>query len=390
MKLRSLLFAGAASAFVGLLSAGTLELQPKETAPPSITESQPWQFTIAIPGWLASTNGTIGVRGVDANIDVPVTDILQHFDAILAGRVEAQKGPFGIYGEFFYVGLSDNTQINGLINNVHERANLIYVDGGLSWRFVNQPRWSLDFAAGTHYANVYQQLELHDDPALIQQTSERFVTNISDDLRARLNNDISHSEFITQLKGTIEADIISQIDKHDSLHRHERNPRIPIGPLGGHIRRDIANIVEDLIRTKEAALRARIDALQLKGAARRAAVHRIVNAAEERITRDLATTLNSKLSQTLSKNDDWFDPYVGLYGRYNFNKTYYTALRGQIGGFGVGADLMWQVESCVGIHLTHSIFTEIGYRALGINYENNNLKFDVVMHGPQITTGITF
>lgn len=390
MRIRLLFFAAAVLALIGRAGAGSVELAPKETAPPSITESEPWQFTIAIPGWLASTNGTIGVRGVDANIDVPVTDILQHFDAILSGRVEAHKGPFGIYGDLIYIGLSDVTQINGMINNVHERANLLYVDGGLSWRFVNQPRWSLDFAAGTHYANVYQQLELHDDPALIQQTSEQFVTNISDDLRARLNNDISNSEFLASLTSTIEEDIVSRIDHHKSLEHHQSNPRIPIGPLAGHIKQDVARVVEDLIRAKEAELRAEIDALHLHGAARRAAVHRIVSAAEEEITHDLTVTLDSKLSQTLSKQDDWFDPYVGLYGRYNFNKTYYTALRGQIGGFGVGADLMWQVETCLGIHLTHSIFTEIGYRALGINYENNNLKFDVVMHGPQITTGITF
>src|SRR6516225_3777307 len=124
MKLRSLLFAGAASAFVGLLNAGTLELQPKETAPPSITESQPWQFTIAAPGWLASMNGTIGVRGVNANIDVPVDEVLQHLDMIFAARAEAQKGPFGIFGEVIYIGLSDDTQINGLINNIHEKVDL--------------------------------------------------------------------------------------------------------------------------------------------------------------------------------------------------------------------------------------------------------------------------
>jgi len=35
-------------------------------------------------------------------------------------------------------------------------------------------------------------------------------------------------------------------------------------------------------------------------------------------------------------------------------------------------------------------FTEIGYRALGADYENDGLFFDVVMHDPQITTGITF
>src|SRR5215469_1852020 len=201
----------AASLLAGpVLLAGTESYDYKE-APPTITESAPWQFTIAIPGWLASTNGTIGLNGVNANIDVPITEVLQHFDAILVGRVGAQKGPFGIYIESIYVGLSDVTQINGMINNIHETMDLTYVDGGLSWRFVNQPRWSLDFAAGTHYADAYAQLELHSDPNLIQQTSEQFVTNIADDLRDRLNNDISHSEFLASLTSTIEEDIASRV-----------------------------------------------------------------------------------------------------------------------------------------------------------------------------------
>jgi hypothetical protein len=116
----------------------------------------------------------------------------------------------------------------------------------------------------------------------------------------------------------------------------------------------------------------------------------MVSAAEAQIADHVAVTLDTKLHQTISRQDDWFDPYVGLRGRYNFNKTYYTAVRGEIGGFGVGADLMWEVEGVLGINLTRSIFTELGYRALGGNFEENNFKFDVVMHGPQITTGITF
>src|SRR4029453_7181554 len=98
MKIRPCLFAGAGFVLIACLNAGTLELQPKQTAPPTITESQPWQFTIAAPGWMASMNGTIGVRGVNANIDVPVDEVLQHLDMIFAMRAEAQKGPFGIFG----------------------------------------------------------------------------------------------------------------------------------------------------------------------------------------------------------------------------------------------------------------------------------------------------
>ena len=318
------------------------------------------------------------------------TEVLQHLDMIFAIRAEAQKGPFGIYGEFLYVGMSDDTQINGLINNVHEQVDLYMFDGGLSWRLFNRPRWSVDFTAGTHYSSVYEQLELHSNPVAIDQASEQFVTNISNDLVARLSNDISNRHFLAVLENTIEADIASEIDKHNSLERHQRKPNIPIGPLGGRIKEDVAQVVEDFVRAKEAALRVRIDALKLKGEARRAAVHRIVTAAQADITRQLASTLDRKLGQTIARDDYWFDPYVGLRGRYNFNKTLYTAVRGEIGGFGVGADLMWQVEGVIGINLTHCVFTEIGYRALGADFEDNNFVFDVVLHGPQITTGITF
>jgi hypothetical protein len=385
---RLFLFAGVAFAIVGRLAAGSLELQPKETAPPTITQSEPWQFTIAVPGWLASMNGTIGVRGVNADIDVPVTEVLQHLDMIFAARAEAQKGPFGIFGEVIYIGLSDNTQINRMINNIHEQVDLTLVDGALSWRLFNQPRWSLDFAAGTHYTNVYERLELHNDPAAIRRASEQFVNDIAADLRERLDQDISNSEFLQILKSTIKENIISRIG--DRLEDHERHPNIPIGPLGGRIRQKIANIVEDFVELKLDALRARIDALHLRGEARRAAVARAVNAAKAQIANQLASTLDAKLGQTLSRDDYWFDPYVGLRARYNFNKTYYTAVRGEIGGFGVGADVMWEVETVVGINLTRSIFTEIGYRALGGNFEDNGFRFDTVMHGPQITTGITF
>jgi hypothetical protein len=388
MRIKPFFFAYAVFAIVGCLRAGTMELQPKESVPPTITQSEPWRFTIAVPGWMAGMDGTIGVRGVNADIDIGLDEILQHLDMIFAARAEAQKGPFGIFGEVIYIGLSDNTQINGLINNIHEQVDLTLVDGALSWRLFNQPRWSLDFAAGTHYTNVFERLELHSDPIAIQQASERFVNNIADDLVARLNNDISNSEFLDELKGTIKTDITSRIG--DRLKDHERHPNIPIGPLGGRIRKEIAQRVENFIEKEKADLEARIDALHLRGEARRAAVARAVNAAKARIANQLAVRLDRSLSQTLSKDDYWFDPYIGLRGRYNFNKTYYTAVRGEIGGFGVGFDLMWEVETVVGLNWTRSIFTEVGYRALGGNYQDNGFRFDVVMHGPQITTGIIF
>src|SRR5256885_2288653 len=269
MKVKLFSFAGAVFVIAGGLRAGTVELQPKESAPPTITQSEPWQFTIAAPGWIAGLDGTIGVRRVNADIDVGFDKILQHLDMIFAMRAEAQKGPFGIYGEVIYIGLSDNAQINRLINNINEEVNETLVDGALSWRLINQPRGSLDLVAGTHYTNIYERLELHSDPVAIQQASQRFVNNIAGDLRSRLDQDISNSEFLQALKSTIKTDIINRIG--NALERHENRPDIPIGPLGGRIREEVAQRVEQFIELKKSELRARVGALVESGVARREA-----------------------------------------------------------------------------------------------------------------------
>jgi hypothetical protein len=381
-------FAGALFAAIGCVAAGPIELESKEIAPPpTITQTEPWHFTIAVPGWMPGMDGTVGLNGIDADVDIDFGQILRHLDMIFAMRVEASKGPFGIFGELIYMSLSDSAEVNGLVKKVDVRVDQYLVDGALSWRLIDNPRGSLDLVAGTHYTNLYERLGLQADTLAINEASAQFVNDISADLRDRLNADISNSEFVNALKTTV-ADITSRID--NSLGGEQRSPTVPIAPLGGRLREDIALRVERFIQAKEVALQAQIDALKLAGAARRAAVNQAINAAKAQITQQLAHRLEKRLNQTFSRGDYWFDPYVGLRGRYNFNKAFYTAVRGEIGGFGAGSDLMWEVEGVIGINVTHCIFTEVGYRALSVDYENDGLLFDTITHGPQITTGIIF
>jgi hypothetical protein len=76
--------------------------------------------------------------------------------------------------------------------------------------------------------------------------------------------------------------------------------------------------------------------------------------------------------------------------RYNFTPAIYVIGRGDIGGFGVGSDLMWQTEAALGFQLTHSIYAELGYRALSFDYDKDGFTFDTITHGAQITMGVTF
>jgi hypothetical protein len=82
MRLKPFFFAYAVFAVVGVLQAGTVELQAKESVPATITQSEPWLFTIAAPRLDAGLDGTIGIRGVDADVDIDFGDIFRRLDMI--------------------------------------------------------------------------------------------------------------------------------------------------------------------------------------------------------------------------------------------------------------------------------------------------------------------
>jgi hypothetical protein len=112
--------------------------------------------------------------------------------------------------------------------------------------------------------------------------------------------------------------------------------------------------------------------------------------ADGRVVSRLANVLEKELNRSFSKGNDWWDPYIGLRGRYNFSSAIYFIGRVDIGGFGVGSDLMWQAEAALGIQLTRSIYAELGYRALSFDYDHDGLTYDTITHGVQLTTGIEF
>jgi hypothetical protein len=387
LDLKKVCFFAAALFAIAQVQAGEEAVSSKEIAPPPPPDR--WHFVIASPGLLAGLNGTVGINGLNADVDVGFDTILDHLDMVFAVRGEASRGRFGIYGELIYLSLSDGAQLQDrLVNNTRVQVDEYLADAGVSWRLVDKPRFSVDIVAGTRYTNLYQRLDLTGNTPVINTTSEQFVTNISGRLRDRLNNVIDEGGFINDVQNAISARITNQLVTQ--LRDNQRSPSIPIAPLAGRQPEAIAGAVENVIRLEEARIRAEVDALGLVGAARQAAVQQRVSARQMAIAQNIAAALQSRLNRSFARADYWFDPYVGLRGRYNISKAFYTSARGELGGFGVGSDLMWQVEGVIGCNITRNIFSEVGYRALSFCYENDGLKFDTITHGPQITTGIKF
>jgi hypothetical protein len=90
---------------------------------------------------------------------------------------------------------------------------------------------------------------------------------------------------------------------------------------------------------------------------------------------------------------EWVDPFVGLRVRHQLAPGSELQFLGDIGGFGIGSDLTWQLFAGYGFDFWQSnLHGVIGYRALAVDYsqdsEANKNSLDLILHGPVV--GLSF
>jgi len=95
-----------------------------------------------------------------------------------------------------------------------------------------------------------------------------------------------------------------------------------------------------------------------------------------------------------SRGADWIDPLIGLAYAVPFAGKWSYSLRGDIGGFGVGSDLTWQVLTTVRRQNTDRFGWYLGYRAIGFDYKDgqggNYQRYDLTQQGPLAGIAISF
>jgi hypothetical protein len=292
-----------------------------------------WRVRLSLPAWLAGVEGTTGINGANSDLALGFGELVNKIDMAASVRFEARKGRFGIYGEFIYLSLSDGIGGEGIVKKLTFRQDQYLADLGASWRLIDSERGYLEVIAGVRYVNLFEEVEL--------QTNDQRVEAVSTQLA---------------VAGTVSRALLLR----ELARLGGKNPKLPIAPLAG---------------AEPGRIAAAIDRLGGTTAER-----------QERIERRLKRDLNRRFA----RSDDWFDPYIGLRGRYNLNEKYYLVGRADIGGFGVGSDLSWQASAGIGWRLSERLYSEVTYRALGMDYDRDGFVYDMVMHGPEIALGLEF
>jgi hypothetical protein len=158
------------------------------------------------------------------------------------------------------------------------------------------------------------------------------------------------------------------------------NPPLPVPPLFGREPDKIRNAVQQIIQSKQPKLAAAV----------RTGAQAQVNQLKAQLASQVAARLTKSLNSSLSLYENWFDPFIGLRGRYNLTKALYLTAETDVGGFGIGSEITWEAYGALGLQITRNIYSEVGYRYLYLDYDTTSFIFQGALHGAQITAGITF
>jgi opacity protein-like surface antigen len=95
-----------------------------------------------------------------------------------------------------------------------------------------------------------------------------------------------------------------------------------------------------------------------------------------------------------STDESWIDPVIGVRYTWPLGDQWSAALRGDVGGFGVGSDLAWQAMATLRWQTSSRVGWLLAYRHLDMDYEsgsgNRAFQYDMAMSGPALGVVISF
>jgi outer membrane autotransporter protein len=341
--------------------AKVVELPPAKT-------TAPWQISVGGPGWLADVSGTTGFHGINSNITVDVGQILRHINAIYSFAGEVRRDRFGVLGDLLYLNGQAGASGTGLVSKVDLGLQQFIGEFFGSWRVVQGRCGWLDLLAGFRYTYLGEQVGSQADNLAINAASTNLVNQFAQQL-ATPNSD---------LRTLIQQNIVDKLTSLRGL-----NPPIPVAPIAGGQPGKIRDLVQQQIQSQQPELAAAI----------RTGAQARVNQLKAQLASQVANTLTGQLNRSFSFYDDWFDPVIGLRGRFNLSKAFYLTAESDVGGFGIGSDIAVQEYGALGCQVTRNIHAEVGYRFLYDEFRDESagdFLYKMSLYGAQITAGINF
>jgi ribosomal protein L12E/L44/L45/RPP1/RPP2 len=355
-----------------------------------------WTFVLEPYVWALGLNGNIGVKGLpSAHIGFSSRTILQHLQWGIFMQGEIRKGRWGVLADGYYAALTASASPdNRIYDNVNLGLQQSIVSLALAYRVIDDRRGFLDLYAGVRYNYLGLQVDASLNDSRISEIGTNSANAISSRVDARL--DTALSEILAQAQQTAATaansaanavigsfrtrDIEKLILRDRDLRKLVRDDVIVRSLAGTDVRKALASY----IRAAAAASASRAQGV----------TNTSLEAAAAAEKKKLAKAISNKIEDvtpTYAAGDQyWFDPIIGLRGQVNFTRWLYLAAQGDVGGFGAGSQIAWNVQAALGVNFTRNIFAELGYRYMYVDYENNGFLYNMNSYGLYSSIGVKF
>ena len=110
------------------------------------------------------------------------------------------------------------------------------------------------------------------------------------------------------------------------------------------------------------------------------------------VSLDLDVSLSPGMlpARSFGSSSSWVDPLVGARARVALTDRWFATALGDIGGFGVGSDLTWQILVTVGYQFDERWSVQGGWRHLSIDKEVNGRDVELDLGGPVLGFTVRF
>jgi len=92
--------------------------------------------------------------------------------------------------------------------------------------------------------------------------------------------------------------------------------------------------------------------------------------------------------RTLGTSVNWTDPIIAMRGHVRLGQQFGLTVYGDIGGFGAGSQLTWQVMGTIDWNATQNLTARAGWRYMAVDFQNGRASFDLTINGPIL--GLTY
>lgn len=120
----------------------------------------------------------------------------------------------------------------------------------------------------------------------------------------------------------------------------------------------------------------------------------VLNSINSGVDINLKTIEDGTTSKSKSLTETWFDPMLIARIKSKAGEKIIYQFRGEIGGFGVGSDLAWNIQAYAGYRFSKLFQMTGGYRLISLDYESGSgqdrFMYNVDTSGPVIRFGFNF